>query len=249
MGYKKNEETGCWEAWYSKRHPVTRVPVSFRRRKLKSKAEARRCERELVILVEEKLRAKLIPKWPQLVRDSLVAARDRGIMEQTIETYLLCLEAHTYSDWGERLVDTISGQEIRELIQSKVGHRSPSHQKNLLKFIRSVFHYGAEVGVLNRNPTPIMKFRVGEKLKTVLTESQVRTFLTQAKVVNSEWYPHWVTALYTGMRSGELYALTKDKVSLEKRQILCDVPPQRDVYLLQTGINKKTYQSKNTKIK
>ena len=67
-----------------------------------------------------------------------------------------------------------------------------------------------------------MKFRIEDKLKTVLTLEQVKIFLTQVKIMESEWYPIWTVALYTGMRNGELYALTWDKVNLEQRRILVD---------------------------
>ena len=41
-------------------------------------------------------------------------------------------------------------------------------------------------------------------------------------LLDCEWYPHWVMALYTGMRNGELYSLTWDKVNLDQRKILVD---------------------------
>ena len=65
-----------------------------------------------------------------------------------------------------------------------------------------------------------MKFRTGDKIKKVLTEEQVALFLNRAREYNIQWYPHWCLALYTGMRNGELYALTWDKVSFERGQIL-----------------------------
>ncbi|MFN7685341.1 MAG: site-specific integrase, partial [Oligoflexia bacterium] len=43
-----------------------------------------------------------------------------------------------------------------------------------------------------------------------------------AKAMDWEWYPHWTMAVYTGMRSGELYALTWDKVNLDDRLIKVD---------------------------
>ena len=110
--------------------------------------------------------------------------------------------------WGDRSIDEISTQEIRDLLGAQVGHRSQTHQKNVLKVIRGVFTHAVEIGTLLRNPTPNLKFRIGEKNKKVLTEEQVRIFLAKAKEMNWEWYPHWVMAVYTGMRYGELYALT-----------------------------------------
>ena len=76
------------------------------------------------------------------------------------------------------------------------------------------------MGHLERNPTPNLRFKASEKIKLVLTETQVRTFLQKAIEYNWEWYPHCAFALYTGMRNGELFALTWDKVSLENRQFL-----------------------------
>jgi integrase len=67
-----------------------------------------------------------------------------------------------------------------------------------------------------------MKFRSGDKIKRVLTEPQARLLLERAKEYCWEWYPHVATALYSGMRNGEIYALTWDKVNLEERKMLVD---------------------------
>ncbi len=221
MGIKPDTtKPGTWVAFYAKRHPITRVPVNLRRRGFKTKAEAKRAERQLVIDVEDKIRKKTLPSWSALVHEYEINMLERGLMEKTVETYSLCLRAHTFSNWSDRLVDTINGQEIRELIKNKVGHRSPSHQKNLLKFIRGAFKFALDCGYINRNPAPEMKFQTGDKIKKVLTQEQVKLFLNKAKEYGAEWYPHWCLALYTGMRNGELYALTWDKVNFEDRHIL-----------------------------
>mgnify|MGYP000615823082 CR=1 FL=1 len=223
MGIKPDhKKPGTWIVWYSKRHPITRVPVQLRRKGFKSKSEARRAEAKIIIDVEDKIRKTILPSWSKLVYDFKDHMIEKGLMLKTSNTYFLCLKAHTFEDWSGRLIDTITTNEIRLLINVKVGHKSPSHQKNLLKFIRGAFQYALEMGYINRNPSPVMKFKIGNKIKKVLTQEQVKLFLNKAKEYESEWYPHWCMALYTGMRNGELYALTWDKVNLEDRLITVD---------------------------
>lgn len=221
MGIKFDPQKNYWMAFYSKRHPVTRKPISISRKGFKTKAEALRIEKELVIEMDYKLKKVTVPYWREVVFKYIESLANSDVSKKTVDTYRLCLEAHTFHIWGERLIDEITGLEIRELINQKAD-RSPSHQKNILKYIRAVFTFAVEKGVIATNPTPKMKFKIGDKIKSVLTLEQVKIFLTQAKVMESEWYPIWATALYTGMRNGELYALTWDKVNLEQRRILVD---------------------------
>ena len=221
MGIKFDENKKYWVAFYSKRHPVTRKPLSILRKGFKSKAEALRAEKELVLEMDQKLKKITVPCWNEVVLNYIDSLANSDVSKKTVETYKLCLEAHTLPTWGKRLIDEITGLEIRELINQKAD-RSQSHQKNILKYIRAVFTFAVEKGVIGSNPTPKMKFKIGDKIKSVLTFEQVKIFLTQAKIMESEWYPIWAMALYTGMRNGELYALTWDKVNLEQRRILVD---------------------------
>ncbi len=92
----------------------------------------------------------------------------------------------------------------------------------LLKFIRGAFQLAVDAGYLVKNPAPNVRFKVGEKIKKVLTLEQTRTLLEKAKEYNSEWYYHWTLALYTGLRNGELFALTWDKINFENRTMLVD---------------------------
>lgn len=222
MGLKFDEKKNYWIVSYSKRHPVTRKPLSIIRKGIKTRAEALRVEKQLVLEMEKKLKKVLVPSWKDLVGEYIADLSQRDVSRKTVDSYRLCLEAHTVKCWGEKLIDEITSQEIRELIQTQVAHRSPSHQKNVLKYIRGAFSFALERGLIKSNPTPLMKFKIGDKMKQVLTQEQIKILLTQAKIMDCEWYPIWSAALYTGMRNGELYALTWDKVNLEQRRILVD---------------------------
>lgn len=78
-------------------------------------------------------------------------------------------------------------------------------------------------GYIQRNPCPVIKFKLGDKIKRVLTEEQARQLLRRAKEMGVEWYPIWAGAIYTGMRNGELYALTWDRVNFDDRLITVSV--------------------------
>lgn len=220
MGIKQDSKTKKWAAWHAKRNPITKEPISLKRIGLRSRAEALRIERELIVQVEDRIRAKIIPSWAKLIEMWEEDARNRGLTLKTIENYLYSLKAYTFDKWGQRTVDRILTSEIRDLINIDLADKSDAQKQSVLKFIRCVFQHGLEAGHLNRNPTPSMKFKIGQKLKKVLSKEQVETLLNQAKQMSCEWYPHWCMAAYTGMRNGELYALTWDKVDFEKNVIL-----------------------------
>ncbi|MDO9183967.1 MAG: site-specific integrase [Bacteriovorax sp.] len=222
MGIKFNEKKNYWIVSYSKRHPLTRKPLSIIRKGIKSKAEALRVEKQLVLEMDLKLKRVIVPTWNDLVKDYIADLSQRDVSRKTVDSYRLCLEAHTLKLWGDKLIDEITSFNIRELIQKHVAHRSVSHQKNILKYVRGAFTYAVEKALIPNNPTPLMKFKIGDKIKKVLTQEQIKVLLTQAKIMDCEWYEIWATALYTGMRNGELYALTWDKVNLEQRRILVD---------------------------
>lgn len=57
------------------------------------------------------------------------------------------------------------------------------------------------------------------KKPEILTLAEIRKLLSEAKALNHAWYPVWALAILTGMRSGELYALTWQDVDWENHSI------------------------------
>jgi hypothetical protein len=166
------QNPGLFQVSYSKRHPVTGMPISLRRINIKSIKEAKRVEAEIILGVEDKIRRKSVPSWEQTVNEYCEHSRNQGYMGITIENYYVCLRAHTFTPWGEKLIDGITTDEIRELVRGKEKSHSVSHQKSILKMIRGVFKFAYEKAYIQRNPVPQLKFREGDKIKRVLTESQ-----------------------------------------------------------------------------
>jgi hypothetical protein len=69
MGYKYCPETNDWKAWYCERNPKTRVPKTLRKKGLKTEAEAKRAERELVVRVRNSFVEAVVPTWTKLVSE------------------------------------------------------------------------------------------------------------------------------------------------------------------------------------
>ena len=122
--------------------------------------------------------------------------------------------------WKAKPVDEITTEEIHKLLNDRLKDNAESYRKFFIKCVRGVFQYALEKQLVNRNPTPMLKFKIKSKIKSVLREDQILTLLRKSQEQNWPWYPHYSVALFTGLRNGELYALRWDRVNLEKRQIL-----------------------------
>lgn len=221
MGIKYDEKTKTFEVSFHKRHPTTRQPVSRSRKGVKTEREARRVLAELVVKVEDHLKKQVIPSWPVFL-DKYIQKIDREneLTKGTVYKREKVLKKHTLTSWQEKRVDQITGQDIRDLLEVSFKDNAESHRKFFIKGIRAVMQYALDIGLIPRNPTPTIKFKINEKIKSVLNEEQILILLQKAQELEWEWYPHYAVGLYTGLRSGEMYALRWECVNFEKRQIL-----------------------------
>ena len=90
--------------------------------------------------------------------------------------------------------------------------------------IQKIFSFGEEQGLIRgnyTNPVAGIEFaKEEEKKPEILTITEIRKLLKQAKAVNYPWYPVWAMALLTGCRNGELYAMTFDDIG-NKEKAFC----------------------------
>ena len=222
MGIKYSREHKYYVVSYHRRHPVTKQTKTIRRQGIKTKSEAEKVYKKLIILMGEKINEVLHPYWSTVVEDFLISFMNRGIANNTLINYKTTLKAHTYLKWEKKHINEITTTEIRDLILEDMSEYSESHKKSMLKHIRAVFQYALDSDIIGRDPTPKLKFKVGEKIKLVLNESEVKALLKEARTTNNRWFPIWAIACFTGMRNGELFALKWSNVDLKKRVMLID---------------------------
>lgn len=222
MGIKKDIATNTWTVSYSRRPQPKMSPISRTVKGIQTKAEAEKVLQKLIREISDKANLKISPLWSKVVEEYFEYSLMRGISHKTIKQYGYSINAHTMAIWGNRQVDKITSREIADVIQQNLAESTNGNKQYVLKAIRQVFNFALDQDWILRNPTPNIHFKKMEKIKGVLTKDQVAHLLNTAKDLNHNWYPHWFMALYTGMRNGELYALTWDKVDLENNLIKVD---------------------------
>lgn len=220
MSINFDESSKTYTVSFSKRHPITRSPVQLKRKGIKSKIEAKRVYEQLVVLVNDKIKRRIVPTWAVHVDQYFQSLKTADLRNTTIYNREKVLKHHTLPKWQDCLVDEITTEEIHRLLNERLGDNSEAHRKFFIKCVRGAFQYAYEQGLINRNPTPLLKFKVSDKIKAVLNEEQIIALLRRSQELDWPWYPHYAVGLFTGMRNGEMYALTWDKVNLGHRQIL-----------------------------
>lgn len=138
----------------------------------------------------------------------------------TLYTYEKTLQKWIPEAWRVKELRSFTKMDIHEFIFEKMPPETTIHtRKFVLKIIKRIFQLAVDHERLDRNPTNGMQVKVPESEKKVLTNQEVEIFLQEAKATNHRFYPIWVMALFTGMRSGELYALKWSDIDFEAKTI------------------------------
>lgn len=226
--YTSQEGKTFWKVYINLRSKIDpRIRVQREERRIESKGKAERREKELNELCLREIIQKegsqptlgeIVDKWEKYRRDT------GEIQEDTIDDYLSAIRL-----WCDSIIIKpaceINKQEVRQIIShlSSIG-KSNGFQLRVLSGIKRVYTWGKEEGLikggLDNITSGIRISKVEEKVPEVLTAEEIKKFLYVAKVQNHKWYPIWLTAILTGMRSGELYALEWKDIDFANNNIV-----------------------------
>ncbi|MDR3608463.1 MAG: site-specific integrase [Oligoflexia bacterium] len=167
-----------------------------------------------------KLREEGVPyTWDEWFK--LALARMKHTLKiSTVMKYDTFLGKRVTPRWKDRDLKSITRSDVFDVVMEFPGDEITLNSKKcLLKCIKRVFQMALEEGILDRNPAIGLKVNVPEIDQKVLTNEEAKTFLKEAKITQHRFYPIWALALFTGMRSGELFELRWNDIDLEARII------------------------------
>lgn len=158
----------------------------------------------------------------------------------TAEDYKRMLQRYT-ATWMKRRPHELTrgdGKKILDTLASDL--KSKSFILKVKNTINLIFQWGIDNRLIREvYISPVKGIKIDkkeEKFPEILNLTEIRTFLYEAKARNHEWYPIWATALLTGMRSGELFALEWNDVDFENKLVR-----------VKKSFSKRTNEIKSTK--
>jgi len=119
------------------------------------------------------------------------------------------------NDWGDRELSTFTASQIFEVLFNEIKPQvSAQLLKGLSKMLRRIFQIAVDDGILLRNPCVGIRVDLPPSNQKVLTAEEAQMLLGNARSTNHRFYPIWAFALFSGMRSGEMYALKWSDIDL-----------------------------------
>jgi integrase len=235
----------------SKRHPHIRVQKKVTQidgQPIKSEAEARRLEKRL----KEQIRQEVFQRenqgitWSELLKNwmgiGLNGGFDHlGISESSFIDYSTTLKKHT-SIWNGRQASEISRADVIDIYNFlRKSGKSEGTLERLRTAINCVYKWGIDhrkIPGTTVSPTLgiHLKNTPEEKKPEILTIGEIKKLISKAQELENHWRDIWSFALLSGMRNGELFALTWDKVDFENKKIW-----------ISESFDKKTRKVKTTK--
>lgn len=128
-------------------------------------------------------------------------------------------EKHLRPSLGALMLSEVTAARIDEALSAAADALAPKSLNNLRGFAQTVFSKAIQRGLWKgANPADaVPRRKVPKRAPSYLKAEEVGLVLAQ---VPAEWRCLFATAVYTGMRRGELVALQKGDVDLEQGEIV-----------------------------
>ncbi len=186
--------------------------------KSRSMPEARQREVELLqeIFVQAKRQSQpTLESWLEKWLAQAHLSRKLG----TVDSYKKTLYRHLPFEVLKMPISEVSPNDIHRIVHNPEAKIRPKTRENLLQYIRVVLKDALHERLIQFNPADGIKVKVPDPKLEAWTLTEVNRFLAEALKQDHPWFPVWVLTVFSGVRSGEAYALTWDNIDLENRRI------------------------------
>lgn len=191
----------------------------LRDRRLLSKGDARRVEKEFQAQLAKMQADAKNPRWENVLEEYLVWYGN-NVSASTYYSAEKALKAHT-SSWIGRSVDSFTSKEIEEQINMVHSANSTDTKAGLLKYIRGVFTFALKRSMVTSNPATGFSFGKKKRKKLIaMTKSEITHLLRYTKSTEHPWYPIYRVTYELGLRSGEGLALKWDDIDFENNRVV-----------------------------
>jgi len=122
-------------------------------------------------------------------------------------------EKHLRGELGPQILKDITASRMEVLLNSKIAELAPKSLNHLRAHVHRLFELAIRRGLYS-GPNPakaVPTFKKPKKLPMYLRTEEVPLMIA---ALERRWRPLFATAVYTGMRKGELLALRKEDVDL-----------------------------------
>ncbi|MBL7661887.1 site-specific integrase [bacterium] len=209
----KNGKKVGYDVQVSARHPITKEK-KYLRRVAPNKWEANQLEQKLKNELQAILNGTQTPSWTELVSEYVQQKLNKKA-GSTRKNELSIINLHLNPALERKEVGQIWKEDIEAIIE-KAAERSNSTKHNIRKTAQNIFKFGIEKRYIRDNPCIHVKLpEVVREVPDLLSQKEVTLLLKYAKNEKSKWYHIWAFGVYSGLRSGELYALQYKHLQIE----------------------------------
>jgi integrase len=188
------------------------------KRGLKTRREAEKAEFELKRQIARMRESEFPYTWEEWI-GVCVERMEVELKPSTIQAYTGKNRHWIEPHFRGKELSTITPRDVHAVVYNPEKEAAWYTRKTVLKIIKRIFTMAVDDGIIRHNPALKVSVKVPQVRQAVLNKTEVDILLKKARSVEHRFYPIWATALLTGMRSGELYALKWSDVDLESGKI------------------------------
>ena len=161
----------------------------------------------------------------ELIDEWLYINHKDDIKPRTLLRYECSIRSHIYPHFQNEIIDNLSPRDIQRWIKIIKEDVSPKTQKPLssssintiIAILKLVFNYALDFEIIKYNPMARIKrlsIREEVTVKVFTREEQIKIENYIERLHDDEYFP-FILTLYTGLRLGELLALTWKDINIK----------------------------------